>query len=73
MSVEPKFDELRDGEWHLTRGTGIKGKHYHQCCGCGLVHEVKYRVYEIVQKRPSLLRQLNLKNIAIATAWWRVK
>lgn len=67
-------EPLRDGEWFYVRGTGIKGRHFHKCCDCGLVHQIKYKVFEIVEKRhpmPDILRRLNLKNIAIGMAFWR--
>lgn len=76
MSSKVNFGEpLKDGEWYLVRGTGIDGKHFHKCCDCGLVHEVKYRIYEIEEKRHPMmdkLRRLNLKNIAIGMAFWRI-
>ncbi len=74
---DPQFGQpLKDGEWHLVRGTGINGKHYHRCCDCGLVHEVKFKIFERVEKRHPMmdkLRRLNLKNLAIGMAFWRVQ
>lgn len=74
MSEQIEFQTLKNGEWHITRATGINGKHFHKCCDCGLVHEMKFRIFEIVDKTQPVhkLKRLNLKNLAIGMAFWRI-
>lgn len=73
--MKATFRTLKDGEYHLVPATGIQGKHFHRCCDCGLEHQIKYRLYEVMEKIPggAKLKRLPLKRYAIATAYWRVK
>lgn len=36
------YPEAEDGEWILPVANG----HRHQCCDCGLVHKVDYRIVD---------------------------
>lgn len=40
MTKRLKYDQLSDGEWMAPVRKGFK----EQCCGCGLVHVVDYRI-----------------------------
>jgi hypothetical protein len=37
--------EVKDGEW-----LPIGGFRYHECCDCGLVHEVRTRIHDGVMQ-----------------------
>lgn len=70
----PEFGTVKDGEWHITPMTGLRHKfgHFHKCCGCGLVHKVKYRLYEVhPQGYRKGIRRLNIRKFVIGVAYWR--
>lgn len=71
---DENFKQMADGEWRIVRARGINRKHLHKCCDCGLVHEVKYRLYERIESlgdNTERLRRLNLDHYAIGMSFTR--
>lgn len=42
MTKRLRYDQLTDGEWMTPVRKGFK----EQCCGCGLVHKVDFRIVD---------------------------
>lgn len=41
-----KYEQVHDGQWFAVRKRG----HKNQCCSCGLVHNIDYRIKDGLQE-----------------------
>lgn len=55
------YEQAHDGEWYQV---ALREDNFDQCCDCGLVHKVRYRVVDKTGK--------NIPGSRIITAAWRV-